>query len=157
MKKYYGFTTMVLSILMLAACNNGSVGDAKNMAAQIQKTVKENSPGFVPTSEAGYYMTARIDGKEWQAKAMLPADRSDSRRVQGENDGESIGFYLWMRGLEHGKKIKFSETNGVDLFTNDDTGIWGGRKGEVEITKMTGNMVEGTFHFTATTRRDAAK
>jgi hypothetical protein len=146
-KIYFLFLSV---IIFLCACNN-SQNDAKTLASQIESTAKANTPGFIATSENGYYMKARIDGHEWVAKAMLPNDNSDSRRIQGENNGESIGFYLWMRGLENDKKINFSESNAVDLFTNDDVGIWGGRKGEIEITKIDDNVLEGNFHFTAST------
>lgn len=151
MKSIRLFSAITL-ILIVAACG-GPQSEAKKLAEQIQKTVKENSPGFVPTSETGYFMKAKIDGKEWTASAMYPNDNSDSRRIVGENNGESISFSIWMRGLSEGKKEVFSESNAADLFTNDDIGIWGGRKGAVEITKINDQVVEGKFYFTASTSR----
>lgn len=46
-------------------------------------------------------------------------------------------------------KIAFGEDNAVDLSTNDHEGMWGGRKGEMEITKVDNNWAEGKFYFTA--------
>ncbi|MGY0039296.1 DUF6252 family protein [Pedobacter sp. NJ-S-72] len=116
---------------------------------EIQETVKATSPGFIATAKDGYWMNAKIEGKEWIASAMLPADKSSSIRVQGENNGESIGFYISMRGVTSGKHIIFSDNKGADLMINDEIGIWGGRKGEVVITKINNTILEGTFSFTA--------
>jgi hypothetical protein len=146
-------TILVTTICLLSACKSKQQSDAEKVMQDIQATVKANSPGTIATSENGYYMKAKIDGKEWIASAMFPVDNSDSRRIQGENNGEMIGFYCWMRGLEPGKKIAFAEDNAVDLYTNDDVGIWGGRKGEMTITKIDDQVVEGQFHFTASTSR----
>jgi uncharacterized lipoprotein NlpE involved in copper resistance len=143
--------TLTAAICILSACQNQQQSDAKKMMADIQSTVKANSPGFIATSKDQYWMSAKIDGKEWVAAAMLPVDKSDSRRIQGENNGESIGFYIWMRGLAAGKHIAFSDNKAADLMTNDDVGIWGGRKGEVVITKIDNTALEGTFSFTGNT------
>lgn len=148
--KCFPFLTTTLAIIFLSACG-GAQSDAKKLAEQIQQTAKANTPGYVATSESGYYMKAKIGGKEWIASAMYPNDNSDSRRIVGEKNGETISFPIWMRGLTEGKKIEFSENKAADLFTNDDVGIWGGRKGVVEITKINDEVVEGKFYFTAST------
>ena len=144
---------IAVPIISMSACNDGAQNEAVKQARQIQAAVKQATPGTVPTSENGYYMRAKINGKEWIAKDMLPNDKSDSRRILGENNGEAISFSLWMRGLKPGHKESFSEDNAVDLFTNDDVGIWGGRKGELTITKIDDNVVEGSFYFTGSTAR----
>lgn len=138
---------------LLAACQNSQQSEAKKLAGDMEATLKANTPGFIPTSKEGYWMTAKIDGKDWTASAMMPIDKSDSRRIHGENNGESISFSIWMRGLEPGKHIAFSENKAADLFTNDDIGMWGGRKGEVIITRVDDGGVEGTFSFTASSSR----
>lgn len=149
------FLFLAASIFLLLACKNKQQSDASEVAGQIQNALKENTPGFIKTSADGYMMKAKIDGKEWAASAMLPNDNSSSRRIQGENNGEAIGFYIWTRGLEAGKHIAFGESKAADLFTNDDIGIWGGRKGEIVITKIDSVALEGTFAFTASTTRSA--
>ena|SRR5688500_2178627 len=148
-------TIVAATVCLLFACKSKQQSDAEKVMKDIQATVKANSPGTIATSENGYYMKAKIGGREWIASAMFPVDNSDSRRIQGENNGEIIGFYCWMRGLEPGKKIAFAEDNAVDLFTNDDVGIWGGRKGEMTITKIDDQVIEGQFHFTASTSSSA--
>lgn len=144
--------SIIVFIIFLAACG-GAQGDAKKLAEQIQQTANENTPGYLATSENGYFMKARINGKEWKASAMLPNDNSNSRRIAGENKGESISFSIGMRGLKAGDKIAFSDNHAADLFTNDEVGIWGGRKGEIEITKINEQVLEGKFYFTASTSR----
>jgi hypothetical protein len=134
-------TILVTTVCLFSACKSKQQSDAEKVMEDIQAN--------------GYYMKAKIDGREWIASAMLPVDNSNSRRIHGENNGESIGFYVSMRGLEPGKKIEFNENHAVDLFTNDDVGIWGGRKGEVTITKIDDQVMEGQFHFTASTSRSA--
>ena len=52
-----------------------------------------------------------------------------------------------------GKKIVFGENEAVDLATSDDIGLWGGRKGEMEITKVDGDWAEGKFYFTGSSSR----
>lgn len=144
----------ILIMLIAVACLFPSCQSAEQKAAhEIAAAVKANTPGFIPTSKDGYWMTAKINGKEWKASAMLPIDKSDSRRILGENNGESISFSIWMRGLEAGKHLAFSENKAADLFTNDDIGMWGGRQGEIIITKIDDSSVEGTFSFTGSTSR----
>jgi hypothetical protein len=53
------------------------------------------------------------------------------------------------------KKIVFGEDEAVDLATNDHIGLWGGKKGEMEITKLDDTVAEGKFFFTASTNRSA--
>lgn len=136
-------------ICMFSACQNKKQNDAKKLRDEIQTTVKANSPGFVSTTKNGYWMSAKLDGKDWTASAMMPVDQSNSIRIHGEHNGESIGFYIDMRGLEAGKHIVLSDNKAADLMTNDSVGIWGGRNGEIVITKIDNSVLEGTFSFTA--------
>ena len=50
-----------------------------------------------------------------------------------------------MHEIVVGRKFSFSEEN-ADLTTNDDAGVWNGRKGEMEITKVNSNWVEGNLN-----------
>ena len=151
------FTLVMISLCTLPACKNQQQKDAEKLMEQIQTTVKQNTPGLIATSENGYWMKAKIDGKEWTASGMLPNDNSDSRRIHGENNGEAISFSVWTRGLQVGKHFPFSEGDVADLFTNDDVGIWGGRKGEIIITKADDQSLEGSFSFTGSTNRSEKK
>ncbi|MRG47924.1 hypothetical protein GFS24_22575 [Chitinophaga sp. SYP-B3965] len=141
---------LLTAMVLLFACHTNQ---PKILADEITATAKANTPGFIPTSKDGYWMSAKIDGKDWTASAMMPVDKSDSRRIHGEHNGETISFSIWMRGLEPGKHFSFSEDKAADLFTNDDIGMWGGRNGEIVITKIDDKGVEGTFSFTASSSR----
>lgn len=92
-------------------------------------------------------MNAKLDGKYWSATSMMPPDVAG--RIIGYNNGEYIGLPYDSRRLAVGKKDVFGEDNAVDLATNGKESIWGGRKGEMEITKVSNGWAEGKFFFTA--------
>lgn len=141
---FFAFTT-----LLFAGCKSKAEKEAIQNAKDIQTAVKENTPGSIPTTSGGYTMTAKIGGREWTADAMMPAEVAD--RIIGYNNGESISLPYDRRDMVVGNKTRFSENNAVDLFTNDDVKIWGGRKGEMEITKVDDKWAEGKFYFTGST------
>lgn len=142
--------SFIISVL-LSACGGSDQSKAVDQAKQVQEAVKENTPGSIPTTADGYTMKAKINGKEWVADAMMPPEASG--RIIGYYNGESIGLPYDRRDMRVGKKITFGENQAVDLMTNDDVGIWGGRKGQMEITKADENMAEGNFYFTGSTSR----
>jgi hypothetical protein len=76
-----------------------------------------------------------------------------AERLQGENNGESISFSIWMQGLTPGKRLAFSESKGADIIIDHKIGIYGGEKGEVVITKIDDRIMEGTFVFTASNNK----
>ena len=133
-------------IITLPACNSQS--DASKQAKEVQSAIKENKPGTVATTADGYTMRAKLDEKEWTATSMMPPETAG--RIIGYMNAEYIGFPYDRRYLVVGKKITFGEDNAVDLSTND-AGMLGGRKGEMQITKVDNNWAEGTFFFTAST------
>lgn len=135
-------------IITLPACKNKSQSDASKQAKQVQSAIKENIPGTVATTGDGYTMKAKLDGKDWTATSMMPPEAAS--RIIGYMNGEYIGLPYDRRYLAVDKKITFGEDNAVDLSTND-AGILGGRKGEMQITKIDENWAEGTFFFTAST------
>jgi hypothetical protein len=142
-------TLFILGIsffIALTACNSQS--DASKKAKQVQTAIKENKPGTVATTAEGYTMRAKLDGKEWTATAMMPPETAG--RIIGYMNAEYIGLPYDKGNLVSGKKNTFGEDNAVDLSTND-AGMLGGRKGEMQITKVDENWVEGTFFFTAGT------
>jgi hypothetical protein len=147
--KYISLVLFLAVSAPLMSCQQTPQQAAKVQFKEITETVKKTTPGFTATSENGYYMKAVIGGKQWVAEAMLPADHSESRRIQGEGNGKSIGFYIWMPHLQAGDKIRLKEGHAADLLTDDEIGIWGGRQGGIEITRMDGQWIEGVFHFTA--------
>ncbi|HYM94132.1 MAG TPA: hypothetical protein VET23_08340 [Chitinophagaceae bacterium] len=145
----------IFSILILGtilwSCGNNNQNKALNDAKQVQSEIKKIQPGGIPTTEAGWTMKAKINGKEWVANSIISPDAAG--RIVGDNNGESISLPYDRRDIVAGNKTKFGENNAVDLFTNDDVGIWGGRKGEMEITKVDNNWAEGKFFFTGSSSR----
>ena len=138
---------LLLSITLLGtAC--GAHSDAKELGKKIQETVKANSPQGQKPSANGTYLKATIDGDAWEANSMIPDmdPNSSYKRIHGENGDISISFSLWKPTT--GDKRVFSEDNAVDFWTSD--GIFGGRKGEVVVTRADDKFVEGTFFFSAT-------
>lgn len=144
MKKTFSILILVAATLIYSCGNNS----ANKTAEQIQSAVKENTPGSIPTSAAGYSMKAKINGKEWVADDMMPPEATG--RILGTSNKESISLpYYDRRDMVMGEKTNF-ERSAVDLFLNDEIGIWGGHKGQMEITKVDEHSAEGKFYFTAT-------
>lgn len=145
-----------ISILFIAAilssCGNSDQAKAVEQAKQIQSAIQ---PGTTATTADGYMMTAKLDGKEWNAASMMPPDAAS--RIIGYSGEEYIGLPYDKRYLSEGYKITFTENQAADLSTNDDPGMYGGRKGEMEITKVGDNWVEGKFYFTGTTHSSDKK
>jgi hypothetical protein len=137
--------------VMLSSCGNSDQAKAVEQAKQVQSGLKELMPGTIATSPGGYAMKARLNGKDWVAVSMMPQEASG--RIVGYRNGEYIGLPYDRRYLVVGKTIKFGDNQAVDLATNDDVGIWGGRKGEMQITKVDDTSAEGTFFFTASSSR----
>ena len=144
-------TILILIIAaMLYSCGNNSQNKALSDAKEIQSAIKQMQPGGIPTTEGGWTMKAKIDGKDWVANSIIPPDAAG--RISGDNGGESIGLPYNRRDMVVGEKTKFSENNAVDLMLpSDEGGIMGGYKGEMEITKVDNNWAEGKFYFTGST------
>ncbi len=53
--------------------------------------MEENTPGAIATSENGYFMKAKIDGKEWVASRMVPDnDAKSSSKMVGKKKEKTI-------------------------------------------------------------------
>jgi hypothetical protein len=145
--------SILIMAFMWSSCGSSDHDKAVNQAKEVQAAIKKNAPGTVPTSSEGIMMRARLDGKEWTAVSMMPPEASG--RIIGYNNGEYIGLPYDKRHLIAGKKIVFDEGDAADLATNDDIGMWGGKKGEMEITKVDDKWAEGKFFFTGSTSRSS--
>lgn len=153
--KHTVFTLCTLLIIaaMLASCGNSDQNKAINDAKQVQSEIKNIRPGTIPTKEGGWSMKAKINGKDWVATSIMSPDAAS--RIIGYYNEEYIGLPYDRRDMVVGKKITFGENNAVDLATNDEVGMWGGRKGEMEITKVDDKWAEGKFFFTGSTSASA--
>ena len=142
---------VIVSILIISgiSCNSQSKSDAIKQASDIQKMVKANSPGYIPTNTE-YYMKAKINGKEWVAEEIMASDKAG--RIVGEMKGEnaeSISLPFELRYTKTGAKTNF-KNYAVDIYMHDDVKIWGGHQGEMMFTKVGDNYAEGKFYINAT-------
>src|SRR5690349_13306012 len=85
-----------------SGCKSKSSSDAEKLAKDIQSTIKKSSPGTVATSADGFYMKAKIDGKEWEASGMLPDESASSsyKTIHGEKGETYINFMIWRNGIK---------------------------------------------------------
>jgi hypothetical protein len=120
---------------------------ASTQKSNAQKSSLNGLPqGAIVATSDGFTMTAKINGKIIKAHAMMPPDKAEE--IVGFYDGDKyIGLPYEKKNMVAGKKLNFSNAN-ADLTTNDNIQVWNGRKGEMEITKVTGQWVEGKFFFT---------
>jgi hypothetical protein len=151
--------TVISLTLGLISCKSKSSNDATQLAKDIQSTVKEHTPGAVATSETGYYMKAKIDGKQWNAAFMIPdlSETSSYKTVHGETGETYINFMLWRQGIKPGNTETLDDSHVANLSVEGLDGFWGGKKGEIKITAMTDQWLEGSFNFDATSSSDPGK
>jgi hypothetical protein len=142
---------LVIVAQITTSCNSAQ-SDAQKQADLIEKTMKENSPGSVTTTESGTYMTAKIDGREWTATALIPDNNasSNTKLVRGQRGKDMIQFQLYKPRNIVGTKVSFGDGNSAGIYIESDPALLSGRRGELEITKVDEQWVEGIFHFTAT-------
>ena len=128
-------------------------------AKQAQAILKGMAPKPIATSAAGFSMKAKINGKAWTATTMMPPDAAGG--LIGHGKAGDYVDYISMpydrRFLVVGRTTKFGEGRGTLLVTNDDIATWGGRVGEMQITKVDATSAEGTFFFTATSSETTKK
>ena len=137
----------IIAVCLLASCHSKE----KSIAEQTLTAVQENTPGTIPAKEGGWTMRAKMQGKDWVATSFMPPEATG--KIIGYYNNESISLPYNRSKMVTGTKIEFGEHNAVDLLTNDDIAIWGGRKGEMEITKADDQWAEGVFHFTGSSSR----
>ena len=148
--------TFIVGVILTSCGNsaqNKTQSDAKQLAAGIQKM----DPDGIPTTAGGWTMTAKINGREWTANSIMPLEATG--RIIGDNSGESFGFPYDRRDMEVGHKEIFGQHNNVQISTIEDGEIeyWDGFKGEMEITKVKGDWVEGKFFVTGARITDASR
>ena len=139
------------------SCVSSGLDEAKQVADLASETSGRHSPGSIPTSDSHYYMKAKIDGKQWIASHMLPDQDENSSYIiiHGENGEDYMDFQLWKRGIDPGKKILFDSDHVANLSLKNDPAFWSGKKGEIEITWLDGQWMEGKFSYKATSSSSA--
>jgi len=142
------FSMLLLLIYTLSACHSRQQQEAEKVAGGIQNMVKENSPGSIATSATGYYMKAKIDGKDWAAVSMMPIEGID-RVIGYTRDGGYIGLGVSPK-VHTDQKLTIGEARGADLYiVNGGDALLDKTNGVINITKQDGQWLEGTFSFTA--------
>ncbi|HMH23843.1 MAG TPA: hypothetical protein VK563_18785 [Puia sp.] len=136
-------------LLAFTSCNSQQ-SDGKKLAEQIQAVQTALRPGTFPTTEGGWTMTAKVNGKDWAATSLYPPE--ETSRIVGYYKDAYIGFPYDRRDMVTGKKITFEEGHVADMFIEDGIGTYIGRKGEMEVTKVNDKWAEGKFYFTAVNR-----
>jgi len=133
-------------LFIISSCNSQQT--AKQQAIAEKNAIEAARPGTIPAKAGGWSMTAKIDGKDFTASSLMPPEAAG--RIIGYYKTAYIGLPYDRRYLVVGKKISFGEHNAVDLSVEGDDNFYGGRTGEMEITKVNAQWAEGVFHFTAT-------
>jgi hypothetical protein len=143
-------------ILILAASSCNSQQSNLEKAKQTQKAIQAARPGTVPTGAGSWTLTATMDGKTWRAESMYPPD--DAARIIGYIGNSYISLPKIQRQFSKvGEKRIFGEDNVADVNIDGDPAFYAGRTGELVITKIDGEWVEGTFFFTATSSNSSKK
>ena len=138
---------LLITASMLSSCSNSNQSNALSDAKELQSAIQKMQPGGIPTTEAGWTMTAKINGKEWVANSILSPKATG--RIVGDNNGVSISLPYDRRSMVVGDITTISHNNAVDLMTNDDVRLWGGYKGAMKITKVDNEWAEGKFYVSA--------
>jgi hypothetical protein len=159
MKRSVPFIFLIAIIFSLYACGNSTQNEAVRQAKAAQEAIKAHTPGGIPTSDNGNYIKAKFDGKQWSAAYVVPdfSPTSSYQQIIGENGDNGLGFQLWKRGVEIGKKIPFDEDHAANLTVSDFSGYLSGKSGEVVVTKLDDQWIEGTFFFTGTSSNSDKK
>ena len=146
--------TLAFATLALAACNGQS--NTLNDQQKVYKALDEMvARGMVATTEGGYTMTATLNGKPWKAQAIFPPAMSG--QILGRYEESTIALPYWDQ-YKAGSKNNFSSPGrGVSFVAPGSDDLWSANVGEMEITKVTPDWMEGRFYFTATSKDDANK
>ena len=136
---------IALAIALTAISCNGQSGAVKDQQSAYKKLDEMKKKGTYPTTSDGWTMTCLVDGQAWKATEIF--DPAGYGRIVGNYKESKIGLPD-PEQYEVGKKTDFSRS-AVDFDPLGSTGFWGGHSGEMEITKVGPEWVEGKFHFTA--------
>ena len=145
--------TLVTAILFLTACNGQSsaINDQKTINKALDQMVAR---GMVPTTADGYTMTATLDGKPWKAQAMYPVSMNGS--IHACYAESTIDLPYWKQ-YKPGDKTDFSKGHGPLFAPPGVFDLYTVHTGQLQITKVSGDWLEGTFYFTAVLQDNPSK
>ena len=150
-----------ISILLLASmlysCVNSTQNKTLDEAKQIAAGIQKIDPDGIPTTTDGWTMTAKINGRDWTASSIMPLEATG--RIIGDNNGAGLGFPYDRREMEVGHKEIFGQHNVVQISTINDgeKEYWDGVKGEMEITEVEADWIEGKFFVTGKMISDSSR
>jgi hypothetical protein len=106
-----------------------------------------------PASKSGLYVEAKVDGEKWVADWLFTdPDPDKSFNVNGhkgpQDGGSVISFYISSRTVKEKGNKNFSEMNPVQM-VDEKHNILTSNEGGYQITSVSGDWIEGNFHFTA--------
>jgi hypothetical protein len=139
MKKPASFLIIIIMLFSSGYKENAEL--VNNSQSVIEKAIQ----GTQVTANDGYLMKATIDGKLWQSTSMAPVEASG--RIVGYCNGQYIGLPFNKSYLVAGKKIAIDQEEAADLFLKDGCS-YPITNGQMAITKVADNWVEGSFYFT---------
>jgi hypothetical protein len=147
---------LALLSFLATGCSDSAQQSAADHAAKVDSATSQTSaadislPGMKPGSmPVGCYLRAMIDGKKWEATEMTP-DRSHPSLipVNGKSGNTSISFVIGGMRDNIGKPSDLSEMNTITHWGGNGFFV-GAKSGQVTVTKMDEQFIEGTFNFTA--------
>jgi hypothetical protein len=150
------FITLVFASLALTACNGQSsaINDQKKVYQALDEMIAR---GMVATSEGGYTMTATVDGKPWKAQAMYPVSMNGS--IHACYAESTIDLPYWNQyKYKAGQEVNFSNDGHGPMFAPPGPfDLYTVHTGQMKITKVWGDWLEGTFYFTAVLHDNPSK
>lgn len=149
--KLYLFVT-IFALFVTVGCGSSSQREAEQHAAKVDEATSAGDAAGSTADKGsmpeGCYLRAVIDGTKWEATAMTP-DRAHPSiiPVNGRKDSSSIMFTISGMRDNVGQPSKLSDMNTITFWEGEK--IMGAKNGEVIVTKMDDQFIEGTFNFTA--------
>jgi hypothetical protein len=150
-KLFYLQTVAAIMLMNTVACQSQTHKEAKELQKNIETI---STPPTVATHITGYYLKAKINGKQWVAKKMVPdTDGSGIVEVIGFNGPDpsknAIHFQVGMKDAA-GKKRQLDDTRIIRYFdASESEGLYIAQTGEINTTRVTDEWMEGTFYGTA--------
>ena len=101
---------------------------------------------------SGSYLRATIDGKPWAATEVVPDKYwSEILQIQGSQGSTS----LWVQNKQPTAANTTEQLKATDLnyYQDEKFNMFMLTAGEIHVTKLDAQWVEGTFHFNGTDKR----
>ena len=139
---------MILFVLIGIQSCKGQSG--KKQGEELQSKVNAVMDTYhQPTSKNGLYAEAKLDGEKWTADWMF-VDPDPDRTVEvnaHKGDKEVIVFDFGKKVAKEKGTKSFGQNQTAQMFDKDGHVLMS-TEGECQVTNVTGDWIEGNFHFT---------